>query len=174
MVFFNHPPALGGGKKRNAAGFDKLSEFGHGARPEQPGAGQDQRTLGASEQADGLTDLIRIGGNAGNRVRPLDKRRFFFLDLAVQHITRQIEIHRSRLAAGRNAKRLVHQLWDTPGVFDPLGPLGDGFEHADLVHFLESAHAVLRNRARPTQGDNRNRIQKGVAHPGDQVRYARS
>ena len=174
VVFLNHPTALGGGEKRNAAGFDKLLEFGHGARPEQPGAGQDQRTLGASEQADGLADQVRVGGDTGNRVWPLDKRRFLFLNLAIQHVARQIEIHRSRLAAGRNAKCLVHKLWDTPGIFDPLGPLGDGFEHADLVHFLEGAHAVLRNRARPTQGNHRNRVQKGIPHPGDQVRHARS
>src|SRR6516162_6593592 len=102
------------------------------------------------------------------------KRHFILVDLFVKDIAGQIDVDRSRLAAGRDAKGLVDDLGDPSSVDYPLGEFGDRPEHPDLVHLLKGAHTVLGDRAGAAEGDYWNGVEVGVADPRYQVGGART
>ena len=170
MVLGNNATPLWSGVKGDAGRFHELLEFLHRARPDDAGAANHQGSLGPFEQRHGLLDQGRITGHPRNLMGTLGKRDLFFFNHTVEHIARQIDIDRTRLAAGGYAKGFVDNFGDATRVLDPLGHFGDRFEHADLIHFLERAHTVLGHGARPTQSNNRHGIQIRIANTGNQIR----
>ena len=174
MILRNDATPLWGGVKGNAGRFNKLLEFLHCARPDDAGAGNHQRPLSRLQQRHRLLDQGRITAHPRDLMGPFGKRDFLFFNHPVEHIARQIDIDRTRLAAGGHAKGFIDDFRNATRVFDPLGHFGDRLEHADLIHLLERAHAVLGNGTRSTQSNDRNGVQIGIAHTGDQIRNARA
>ena len=174
MVLRNDAAALRSGVEGDAGKFDEFLKLVRRTGPEHSGAAKDQRALGLLEHRDGLLDEVAVGRDARHRMRPLRVHDFAFVDTAIKDVARQVDVDRARLSAGGDAKGLVDDLRDAPGIDDPFGPLGDGLEHPDLVHFLERAHSDLRQGARAAERDDRHRVEKGVADAGDEVGCTRS
>ncbi len=95
------------------------------------------------------------------------------VDLLEQHVARQIEIDRARLARHRAAERLVQELREALGVMRARRPFGAGLHHRQLVHVLERAAAPGADRRAAAERDDRDAVGPGVRDPGDQVGHGR-
>src|SRR5579863_2171220 len=169
MVLGDDAAALRGGVERDAGELDKFLEFVHRARPEHARPAQDQRALGLLEHRDGLLDEVGVARDARRCMRPARIHHFAVVDAAIEDVAREVNVNRSGLSAGGDAKGLVDDLGNTAGVDDAFGPLGDRLEHRHLIHFLERAHPDLRQGAGAAEGDHGHRVEEGVADAGDEV-----
>ena len=139
-----------------------------------PAAGHDHRPLRLREPGQGLRHL------AGVRLGP--KRRYSgkgLLDdhlqvrLAVEHHLAgqplQIEVRRSRSAAGRGAKRLPQVHRQIFRGADVGAVLGDRGKRLDVIHFLVGVALLAVEQFAAGQRDHRRARQPGILQPGGQI-----
>ena len=95
------------------------------------------------------------------------------VDLTIEHVARNLEVHRSRGAVERLAHRHRDHVGDALGARHRGRELGDGRHHVDVRQILQRAHLVLRESAlaadvqhRALGAECRGDAGHGVGEPG--------
>ena len=116
MRLVDHALAVHRGGDRRA---ERLGQRGHlGLRVDRPATGDDHRLGGGGEQRRGPADVARVG------VRRCHRRadpRLAGPGL-LQHVDRNLDVHRSGTASGEGAERLGHRRGRLVGTAHPAAP----------------------------------------------------
>jgi hypothetical protein len=100
---------------------------------------QDRRTLGVDQDIGQLFDVARIADRArrGAVVAGLGNDRLGDIDLAIQHVARNFQVHRSGRAVECLACRHRDHVGDTLGARHRGGELGDRLQQFDVRQVLQ-------------------------------------
>jgi hypothetical protein len=145
------------------------------AREPRTASRENRRPLGFVKPLDRLLDGLRrrSGCSVGDDL--VRDRDALLVDEGEEHVDRKLQEHRSRPPGGRDADRLGRQVRDALGVGHPMGPLGDGSDHRDLIDpSLERQRLGLAKRRGPRDEERRNAIEVGIRDGRDDVRHART
>src|SRR5207302_1334463 len=137
---------------------------------------QDGRALGIDQQVGELLDVARIAERAGRGavVPGLRDDRLGYLDLAIEDVARNFQVHRSRGAVEGFSRRHRDHVRHALGARHGGGELGDRRHEIDVRQVLERSHLVLRERALPADVQHRTLGAKGRGNPGHGIGAAGS
>ena len=145
-----------------------------GPGPLDAGAGHQHRLLRLLEQLDGAADLVAIGREPrriGADARNLD---LVVLHLRHEDVHRDLQVGRAGNPRHRVANRQLDVLGNPMGLIDGVGVLGDGPNHADVIHLLERAAAQVLERTLTAEDEDRRVGAPGIGDAGDAVGHARA
>ncbi len=176
MIVGHDATTLRGRVERDPGLLDELPHLVPGLRPQNPAARADDRPLRLLDRVDQCVDRLRfgIGPRLQDRpahIAPIDLVLFAF---GVEHVAREIEIDRPRLAERRLLKSEIDLLRDAFEIVHPIGVFDLPFEAFDLVDLLEDLTAELADRARPADRDNRTAIDQRVGEAGAEIEGCRA
>jgi hypothetical protein len=137
---------------------------------------KNRRALGVQQNIGQLVDIARIADGAGRgpvfaRLRNDCLRN---IDLAVENIARNLQIHRARSAVERFARRHRDHVRHAFGARNARGELRDGRHHVDVRQILERPHLVLGERTLAADVQDRTLGAKRRRDAGHRIGAARA
>ena len=122
-------------------------QLGGGTRGVHAAADDDQRPRRGAQQSGGLADAGRVGDGAERRGarRPVVHVEAASGPLRIEHVVGDDERDRAGAAAGRDAERGPHEVWQRLRIRDGQRRLRDRRQEADLVEALRR-HALVPQR----------------------------
>ena len=144
------------------------------ARIDHSPAGIEQPPLGAGDHCDRFADADFVALYPWAIGPMLDIERTDVTSFGELHVLGYVYDHRSRPAACRDVKRLVHDTGEIVDVLDQIVVLGARPGDADRVAFLERVAADQMGRNLPGYAYEGDRIHQGIGEARHRVGGARS
>ena len=148
----------------------QLDELGRGVRRDGAAADVQHRPLGPHERPRGLLDLPGMPFVRRVVGAHVHFRRILEGPLLDEDVLRQVHVHGSGTAGGRDVKRLLDDVRQVLAVLDQEVVLGRRARDADIVRFLERVVADQVRRHLPGERDDGDRVHQRILERGDQVR----
>ena len=133
------------------------ASLSHASRPDRFAIAGPTSTSGRCARSISASTALAVASGRGSRRRQGDARAGDgqFLDLRLEDIERQTDVHRARPARARDRERTSHVHRQQRRVSRRPGRLGNRRSEVRLRHLLESAAAQLRKRRVPGEQDER-------------------
>ena len=137
---------------------------------------QDGRPLGIDENVGELLDVARIAHRTGRRavLARLRNDGLGDVDLAVEHVARNLQVRWPRSAAECGTRRHGDHVRNALGAGNRRGEFGDGSHQLDVRQVLQRSHLVLRQSALAADVQDRALRAKGGGDAGHGIRTART
>ena len=169
MVVRQKPSRASLGHDRNPRRLRQALKCLPGVRVGRGGPRDDQRSLGLSQQGDGLLNQRPVSGSRSRAWTRIVEGHLVLRDGLFLHVYRDREVHGAASAGVGDPERLGDHLRNAPYVRHHPRALRRRKRHADLVDLLHRSASQLRQRGGAADRQQRTLRVHGVAETGDGV-----